>query len=351
VDGIRAICLSKTYQSDFGNKSVQALKRVSFSIGKGELLGVMGHNGAGKTTLINVLCGLVYKDEGNGRIFDFSIEQQLNSIRKRIGVVSQFDVLWDQLTGVEHMQLFQILKRVDVANFEQLMEQRLKDVGLNDAGNQQVGKYSGGMRRRISVALSTMGNPNVILMDEPSTGMDPVSRRHVWSLIQRLKLEKAIVMTTHAMEEAELLSDKIIVLDHGEVKCVGTPLQLKNMIGKGYRISMICEKQDVARVKSLMQTVLPHGHFQEQSGGSGGMVYDLPISHVKELGSIFKLMDGKKGTGRGRTGEGREAAIEQLSELVTDVGVSQTTLEEVFMHVTGGEGQLSGEALAAKKVK
>jgi len=93
-----------------------------------------------------------------------------------------------------------------------------------------------------------MGNPNLILMDEPSTGMDPVSRRHVWSLIQRLKLEKSIIMTTHAMEEAEMLSDKLIVLDQGEVKCVGSPLQLKNMIGKGYRIQMICEKEDVCLV-------------------------------------------------------------------------------------------------------
>lgn len=140
-----------------------------------------------------------------------------------MGVVSQFDVLWDELTGVEHMYLIQTLKRVDVPNFDKLVEQRLKDVGLFESGNLMVGKYSGGMRRRISVALATMGNPSVILMDEPTTGMDPVSRRHVWNLIQRLKLEKTIIMSTHAMEEAELLSDKLIVLNQGEIKCVGTP--------------------------------------------------------------------------------------------------------------------------------
>lgn len=162
-----------------------------------------------------------------------------------MGVVSQFDVLWDELTGVEHMYLIQTLKRVDVQNFDKLVEQRLRDVELYESGHLMVGKYSGGMRRRISVALATMGNPSVILMDEPTTGMDPVSRRHVWTLIQRLKLEKSIIMSTHAMEEAELLSDKIIVLDHGEIQCVGTPQQLKNMHGKGYRVSMICQKQHV----------------------------------------------------------------------------------------------------------
>ena len=144
---------------------------------------VMGHNGAGKSTLVNTLCGLVVKDAGNARIYDKNIHENLRFCRKRMGVVSQFDVLWDELTGMEHMYLFQTLKRVEVDNFDELVRQRLDDVGLKDAGNLSVGKYSGGMRRRISVALSTMGNPNLILMDEPTTGMDPVSRRHVWTLI------------------------------------------------------------------------------------------------------------------------------------------------------------------------
>lgn len=143
----------------------------------------MGHNGAGKSTLINAICGLVHKDSGNARIFDSNIEDDLVMIRKRLGVVSQFDVLWDELTGIEHMQLYQVLKRVDIADLDKLIAQRLDDVGLTDAGSLTVGKYSGGMRRRMSVALSTMGNPNLILMDEPTTGMDPVSRRHVWTLI------------------------------------------------------------------------------------------------------------------------------------------------------------------------
>jgi len=183
VNGVRVMGLSKTYKSIISNKETEALKEVFFNIQKGELLGVMGHNGAGKSTLINVLCGLVYKDGGNARIFDSNIEDNLRYCRKRMGVVSQFDVLWDELTGIEHMQLFQTLKRVDISNFDELVQQRLDDVGLKESGNLTVGKYSGGMRRRISVALSTMGNPNVILMDEPTTGMDPVSRRHVWTLI------------------------------------------------------------------------------------------------------------------------------------------------------------------------
>lgn len=195
------------------------------------------------------------------------------------------------------MQLFQSLKRVDISNFDELIKQRLEDVGLGDAGNLAVGKYSGGMRRRISVALSTMGNPNVILLDEPTTGMDPVSRRHVWTLIQRLKKDKCIIMTTHAMEEAELLSDKLIVLNHGQVKCTGTPLQLKNMLGKGYRISMVTQKQDVNIVKNLMKEVAPNCEFMETSGDSGGMVFNLPTDKVNELGAIFSIIDSQKDKG------------------------------------------------------
>ena len=126
-------------------------------------------------------------------------------------------------------------------------------MGLLESANLAVGKYSGGMRRRMSVALSTIGEPKVILMDEPTTGMDPVSRRQVWDLIQNMKKGRVIVMTTHAMEEAELLSDKLAVLNHGEVACVGTPLQLKNLLGKGYRVSLVCNKKNINQVKALVK--------------------------------------------------------------------------------------------------
>ena len=141
----------------------------------------MGHNGAGKTTLINLLCGLVQRTSGNAKVFDLSIEYDLEQIRRKMGVVSQFDVLWDELTALDHMHLFSKIKRVGYS--EGYFLKRLSEVGLLDSANLQVGKYSGGMRRRMSVALSTIGDPNVILMDEPTTGMDPVSRRQVWDLI------------------------------------------------------------------------------------------------------------------------------------------------------------------------
>ena len=134
-------------------------------------------------------------------------------------------------------------------------------------------------------------------------------------------------MTTHAMEEAELLSDKLIVLNHGQIRCTGTPLQLKNMLGKGYRISMIAAKSDVNQVKMLMKEVVPSSDFLESSGDSGGMVFNLPISKVKELGAIFSIIDSQK---QGKASVNMELAestqgkkaLQTLIRLISDVGVS-----------------------------
>lgn len=162
------------------------MDKTYLEISEGELLGVMGHNGAGKTTLINLLSGYIYLTEGNARIFDYSLDKDIELIRRRMGIVSQFDVLWDELTALDHMHLFSEIKRVNKGksgDLEHFFTKRLREVGLLESANLQVGKYSGGMRRRMSVALSTIGDPSVILMDEPTTGMDPVSRRQVWDLI------------------------------------------------------------------------------------------------------------------------------------------------------------------------
>jgi ABC-type multidrug transport system ATPase subunit len=298
--GVRIIGLSKTYQ---GRKtwcktgphskyqSVKALKDVYLEVSEGELLGIMGHNGAGKTTLVNTMCGYVQLTSGNARVFERHLNRDLESIRRRMGVVSQFDVLWDELTATDHMYLVSQIKRVSYKDHARFFNERLREVGLLESANLAVGKYSGGMRRRMSVALSTIGEPKVILMDEPTTGMDPVSRRQVWDLIQKMKKNRVMIMTTHAMEEAELLSDKLAVLNHGEVSCVGTPLQLKNLLGKGYRVSLVCDRKQIGTVKGLFKTVVPSAEFYETSGDSGSLVYNVPLDKVRELSNVFKLID------------------------------------------------------------
>lgn len=150
---------------------------------------------------------------------------------------------------MEHMRMFSRIKGVPNEDIEDSSIALLDQVGLEDVKNAQCGCYSGGMKRRLSVAISAIGNPNVIFFDEPTTGMDPVSRRAVWHLMQDLKKDKTIILTTHAMEEADALADRIAIVVEGRIKCVGTPLNMKNTFGDGYRVAMVCEPGNEQRVK------------------------------------------------------------------------------------------------------
>lgn len=136
--------------------------------------------------------------------------------------------------------MFSKIKGVPNDEIEEKSNELLAQVGIADVKDAQVSTYSGGMKRRLSVAISVIGDPRIIFMDEPTTGMDPVSRRDVWSLIQDLKKDKTIILTTHSMDEADILADRIAVVSEGLLKCVGTSLYLKNTYGDGYRINIIC---------------------------------------------------------------------------------------------------------------
>ena len=244
-DGLRVIGLKKTYyKKSFGRKSagdVHAVRGIYLEVPDRELLCLLGHNGAGKSTLFSMLTGVAQPTEGSAKIFGFDIQTQIDEIRLIMGVVPQFDILWGELTAAEHMTMFSLIKGVDPVDIEEMTDELLGSVGLMEVKHARVMNYSGGMKRRLSVAISSIGNPRIIFMDEPTTGMDPVSRRDVWNLIQRLKRNKVIVLTTHAMEEADILSDRLAVVCDGKLKCVGTPLYLKNAYGDGYRISLVCE--------------------------------------------------------------------------------------------------------------
>lgn len=164
-------------------------------------------------------------------------------------------------------------------------------MGLHDVKNARAGSFSGGMKRRLSVAISAIGNPRIMFLDEPTTGMDPVSRRDVWTLIQKLKRNKVIVLTTHAMEEADVLSDRIAVIVDGKIKCVGTPLQLKNNYGDGYRMSIVCPLGKEDEVQSLITKIAPSTKLIDSSGGS--MVFTIPFDNIDEISPLFTLMQEK----------------------------------------------------------
>mmetsp|Transcript_34316 Transcript_34316/g.33929 ORF Transcript_34316/g.33929 Transcript_34316/m.33929 type:complete len:164 (-) Transcript_34316:339-830(-) len=159
-------------------------------------------------------------------------------IRKDLGIVPQFDILWERMTVEEHLRLFCHLKEIPEKLINNMIKSTLIDVGLQNQADNEVRTLSGGMKRRLSIAISGLGNPKIIIMDEPTTGLDPVSRRKVWELIQKLKKDRVVILTTHSMEEADILSDKIVIIASGKIRCLGTQLSLKHEFGEGYTVSL-----------------------------------------------------------------------------------------------------------------
>ncbi|KFM28559.1 ABC transporter A family member 2 [Auxenochlorella protothecoides] len=180
--------------------------------------------------------------EGDALVYGTSIASSGGMARTRpiMGVCPQFDVLWDELTGLEHLHVFAAIKGIPAATRAAEAAKLLEEVKLTEAGSVRAGAYSGGMRRRLSVAMALLGDPKLVFLDEPTTGLDPISRRHLWDLIDSCKRQRAIVLTTHSMEEADILGDRqeIGIMARGRLRCIGTSLRLKMRFGSGYRISI-----------------------------------------------------------------------------------------------------------------
>ncbi|XP_024013479.1 LOW QUALITY PROTEIN: ABC transporter A family member 2 [Eutrema salsugineum] len=213
-----------------------ALKGLWMNIAKDQLFCLLGPNGAGKTTTINCLTGINPVTGGDALIYGNSIRSSvgMSNIRKMIGVCPQFDILWDALSGEEHLRLFASIKGLPPASINSMVEKSLAEVKLTEAGKIRAGSYSGGMKRRLSVAVSLIGDPKLVFLDEPTTGMDPITRRHVWDIIQETKKGRAIILTTHSMEEADILSDRIGIMAKGRLRCIGTSIRLKSRFGTGF---------------------------------------------------------------------------------------------------------------------
>lgn len=208
VDKIR-----KVYTSPFQATKV-GVDQVSFGIKNGECFGLLGVNGAGKTTTFKMLSGEIKCTSGVGYIKGHNINTDINAARYHIGYCPQFDALLPLLTAREHLELFAKIKCVPKQYQEQLVKQKLKEMDLMDFEHVQAGTYSGGNKRKLSVANAMLGNPPIVFLDEPSTGMDPGARRFMWNVIHRIsqkRKQSSIILTTHSMEEAEALASKLAI--------------------------------------------------------------------------------------------------------------------------------------------
>jgi ABC-2 type transport system ATP-binding protein len=208
-------------------EDVIAVDRVSLQVEEGELFGLLGPNGAGKTTIINVLCGLILPTSGSCKVGGFDVQKQKSKVKGLIGVCPQETAIYPYLTGSENVELFGNLYTMDKQKLEKRRDMLLREMGLTHDAERRVEKYSGGMKRRLSLVLSLINDPQIAFLDEPSVAMDPQSRHAVWDFLKELKTQKkTIVLTTHYMEEAEELCDRIGIIDHGKLIALGSPIEL-----------------------------------------------------------------------------------------------------------------------------
>lgn len=261
-------------------KDLQVLRDVSFSIKKGSVFALLGSNGAGKTTIVRILSTLTKYDEGTLSVCGFDVKKQGDEVRDCISLTGQFAAVDEMLSGKENLKLIGQLKRLKNVNAK--VDEWLTFSDLEIAKNRRVSTYSGGMKRRLDIAMSLMGKPQIVFLDEPTTGLDPQNRIAMWDLVKHLtSTGTTIVLTTQYLEEAEQLADEIAILHEGKIIAEGTPNYLKEILpARGTRLNFKNERD----ANQAMRLLEEHGIDVD------GAEQDLP-----SLEDVFlTLIDGKK---------------------------------------------------------
>ncbi|XP_006659380.2 ABC transporter A family member 7-like [Oryza brachyantha] len=310
--------LKKVYHGKDGNPDKLAVRGLSLALPKGQCFGMLGPNGAGKTSFISMMIGLIPPTSGTAFVHGMDINTDMDNIYTNMGVCPQHDLLWETLTGKEHLLFYGRLKNLKGTELEKAVDDSLNSVNLfhGGVGNKQVGKYSGGMKRRLSVAISLIGDPKVVFMDEPSTGLDPASRNNLWNVVKEAKKNRAIILTTHSMEEAEVLCDRLGIFVDGGFQCLGNPKELKARYGGTYVFTMTTSSEHEQEVKQLVQHLSPSANRIYHL--SGTQKFELPKQEVK-IADVFHAV---------------ESAKKRFS--IHAWGLVDTTLEDVFIKVAKG---------------
>lgn len=294
------ICnLTKKYEK------LTAVDNLSLDIGNNEIFGLLGPNGAGKTTVIHMLATLLKPTSGSATVNGFDITRESAKVRSSIGIVFQVPSSDDLLTGYENLKIHAFLYGVPPDIRERRIVDALELVGLTERRDDQVRKYSGGMRRRLEIARGLIHEPNVLFLDEPTLGLDPSSREIMWKYIQKLVKEKnmSIILTTHYMEEADLLCNRIGIIDKGKIIALGSPSELKSKLGGDTIRLKIRNNADISPLKDLSFV-----HNMESINGHVILNVDDAKRNIPQ---ILKLVD------------------------VEHVEYSSPTLNDVFLKLTG----------------
>ncbi|KAF0872871.1 ABCA4 protein, partial [Crocuta crocuta] len=333
-----------------------AVDRLNITFYENQITAFLGHNGAGKTTTLSILTGLLPPTSGTVLIGGKDIETSLDAVRQSLGMCPQHNILFHHLTVAEHILFYAQLKGKSREEAQLEMEAMLEDTGLHHKRNEEAQDLSGGMQRKLSVAIAFVGGAKVVILDEPTSGVDPYSRRSIWDLLLKYRSGRTIIMSTHHMDEADLLGDRIAILSQGRLYCSGTPLFLKNCFGTGFYLTLVRKMKNIQSQRTGREgtcscasqgfsTRCP-AHIDEISpeqvlDGDVNELTDMVQHHVPEaklvecIGQeLIFLLPNKNFKQRAYASLFRELE-ETLADLgLSSFGISDTPLEEIFLKVT-----------------
>jgi ABC-2 type transport system ATP-binding protein len=292
-------------------QNLVAVDNISLKVNHGEIFGLLGPNGAGKTTLISMLVTMKKPTSGSAKVNGFEIKNNPNEVRSNIGIVFQDPSLDEELTGYENLEMHAAMYGISKNIRKQRIEEVMKIVELSNRINDTVKTYSGGMRRRLEIARGLLHYPKILFLDEPTIGLDPQTRNHIWEYIKKLKKEQAItiILTTHYMDEADLLCDRIAIIDHGKIIALDSSNNLKNSLG--------------------------------------GDVVTIESNECKKLNALFKKAEWIKGIDCNENKINirvsmADKKIQKIIEMISknkikidSVNIHKPTLDDVFLHYTG----------------
>ncbi len=299
---IQTASLTKIYVD-----GVKAVDSLDLEIKEGEVFGLLGPNGAGKTTTISMLCTLIRPTSGSAKVAGIEVSSHPSAVRRNIGIVFQEPSVDDLLSGRENLELHGMLYKMPPEERKKRIDEMLSLVGLTDRADEMVRNYSGGMRRRLEIARGLMHRPKILFLDEPTLGLDPASREHIWQYIRDLSKAHGttMVLTTHYMEEADLLCDRIGIIDKGKLVVLGTAAELKSKVG-----------HDIVRLK--------------------GEADEGKLKALKFVKKVVRSKDGFLEVTITDAASNLQALLSSCGKLAT-VQVREVTLNDVFLHYTGRE--------------
>ncbi|WP_134730701.1 ATP-binding cassette domain-containing protein [Amycolatopsis nivea] len=287
-------------------REVTALAGISLAVAPGTVLAVLGHNGAGKTTLIDILSTRIRPSSGTARVCGHDVVRRGRAIRRRIGVTGQFAAVDDALSGRGNLRLIARLLGAKPAQARARAAELITSFGLEDAADRPAGTYSGGMRRRLDLAAGLVGAPEVLFLDEPTTGLDPVSRSALWNVVEELAARgTTIVLTTQYLEEADRLADHVVVLGLGRITVSGTPAQLKARLGSRTATLTLGSELTVRRAVDAVSRL-------GLSAGRAGLTLTVPLRGPGDITMLVRALDAA------------EAPLRDLT-------VTEPTLDDVYL--------------------